>query len=102
MVTNQISIETTEAAKKVGGFRWNIELFHREVKQLTGVAKCQARKGRKQRNHICIAFIVWHQLNELAKQMNTTLYGVKHLPLQAYQKQLWRNQAYRLDLGQFA
>jgi Transposase DDE domain len=102
LVTNQISIETTEAAKKVGGFRWNIEQFHREVKQLTGVAKCQARKGRKQRNHICIAFIVWHQLNELAKQMNTTLYEVKHLPLQAYQKQLWRNPAYRLDMGDFA
>lgn len=45
LVTNQVSIETTEAAKQVGGFRWKIEQFHREVKQLTGVAKCQARKG---------------------------------------------------------
>lgn len=105
LVTNQVSIETTEAAKKVGGFRWKIEQFHREVKQLTGVAKCQARKGRKQRNHIAIAFVVWHQLNELAKQMKITMYEVKHRPLLEYQKQLWRNPAYTFDpcfLGDFA
>lgn len=105
VVTNDVSVETTEAAKKVGGFRWKIEQFHREVKQLTGVAKCQARKGRKQRNHIAIAFVVWHQLNELAKQMKTTLYEVKYRPLREYQKELWRNPAYRLDpkmLGDFA
>ena len=105
VVTNDVSIETTEAAKRVGGFRWKIEQFHREAKQLTGVAKCQARKGRKQRNHICIAFVVWHQLNELAKQMKLSLYEVKRIPLREYQKQLWRNPAYRLDsamLGGFA
>ena len=102
LVTNQVSIETTEDAKKVGGFRWKIEQFHREVKQLTGVAKCQARKSRKQRNHICISFVVWHQLNELAKQMQTTMYEVKHLPLREYQKQLWRNPAYRFELTDFA
>jgi hypothetical protein len=97
IVTNDVSVETTKAAKQVGGFRWKIEQFHREAKQLTGVSKCQARKGRKQRNHICIAFIVWHQLNELSKQMKTSLYEVKHIPLREYQKQLWRNPAYRLD-----
>ncbi len=105
IVTNDVSVKTTKAAKQVGGFRWKIEQFHREVKQLTGVAKCQARKGRKQRNHICIAFIVWHQLNELAQTMQTTIYEVKALPLRAYQKELWRNPAYRLDakmLGGFA
>jgi hypothetical protein len=102
LVTNQVSLKTTEAAKQVGGFRWKIEQFHREVKQLTGAAKCQARKGRKQRNHICIAFVVWHQLNELAKQMQTTMYEVKHLPLREYQKQLWRNPAYRFELTDFA
>ena len=102
LVTNQVSMKTTEAAKDVGGLRWKIEQFHREVKQLTGVAKCQARKGRKQRNHICIAFVVWHQLNELAKQMQTTMYEVKHIPLREYQKQLWRNPAYRFELTDFA
>jgi len=99
IVTNDVSIQTTKAAKHVGGFRWKIEQLHRETKQLTGLAKCQARKGRKQRNHICIAFVVWHQLNELARQMRTTLYEVKHRPLREYQKELWRNPAYRVDAG---
>ena len=102
IVTNDVSIETTEAAKKVGGFRWKIEQFHREAKQLTGVAKSQARKGRKQRNHICIAFIVWHQLNELAKKMNTTLYEVKRIPLREYQKELLKNPAYDFNVAEFA
>lgn len=102
IVTNDVGVETTEAAKKVGGFRWKIEQFHREVKQLTGVAKCQARKGRNQRNHICIAFVVWHQLHELAQQMKTTMYEVKHLPLREYQKRLWINPAYRFELTDFA
>ncbi len=44
IVTNDVRVETTEAAKQVGGFRWKIEQFHREVKQLTGVAKCQANQ----------------------------------------------------------
>lgn len=102
IVTNDVRVETTEDAKKVGAFRWKIEQFHREVKQLTGVAKCQARKGRKQRNHICIAFVVWHQLHELAQQMKTTMYEVKHIPLREYQKQLWRNPAYRFEISDFA
>jgi hypothetical protein len=102
IVTNDVSVETTEAAKKVGGFRWKIEQFHREVKQLTGVAKCQARKGRKQRNHICIAFIVWHQLNELAKQMKVSLYEVKARPLREYQRELWKNPAYVFCVADFA
>lgn len=101
IVTNDVRVETTEAAKQVGGFRWKIEQFHREVKQLTGVAKCQARKGRKQRNHICIAFVVWHQLHELAQRMKITMYEVKNIPLREYQKQLWKDPAYRLDVGMF-
>lgn len=102
IVTNDVRVETTEDAKQVGAYRWKIEQFHREAKQLTGVAKCQARKGRKQRNHICIAFVVWHQLNELAKQMKATMYEVKHIPLREYQKQLWRNPGYTFGMGDFA
>ena len=34
IITNDVSVETTEAAKQVGGFHWKIEQFHREAKQL--------------------------------------------------------------------
>ncbi|WP_346015781.1 transposase [Paraburkholderia sp. PGU19] len=34
------------------GLRWKIEQFHREIKQITGLARCQCRKEHIQRNHI--------------------------------------------------
>ncbi|HAU1599276.1 TPA: transposase [Legionella pneumophila] len=34
--------------------RWFVEQFHREVKQLTGIDKCQYRKQRIQRNQHCL------------------------------------------------
>ncbi|WP_410526104.1 hypothetical protein [Rickettsia endosymbiont of Gonocerus acuteangulatus] len=33
--------------------------MHREIKQLTGIERCQCRKQRIQRNHISCAFLVW-------------------------------------------
>ena len=57
LLVNNVSIKTTKDTKSVGGFRWKIEHFHREVKQLTEASKCQVIKGRKQQNHICIIFL---------------------------------------------
>ena len=34
---------------------WRIEEYHRGLKQLTNVERCQARSGRAQRNHIGLA-----------------------------------------------
>ena len=39
--------------------RWSIEVYHRELKQTCGIARCQARTGRAQRNHICISILAW-------------------------------------------
>ena len=50
-------------------------------------------------DNICIAFVVWHQLHELAQRMKITMYEVKHRLLREYQKQLWRDPAYRFDAG---
>jgi hypothetical protein len=41
---------------------------------LTGIAKCQCRKNRSQRNHICAAVLVWVRLNEMAHQTQMTVY----------------------------
>ena len=56
IVTNDLSQESTEATQEVCGFRWKIEQFHREGKQVTGLEHCQCRKARIQRNHIGCAF----------------------------------------------
>ena len=42
--------------------RWEIEEYHREIKQVTRVANCQARRARSQRNHIFCALLAYTSL----------------------------------------
>ena len=58
--------------------RWVIEQLHRELKQLTGIEKCQCRKQRAQRNHIVCCYQAWFSLKMAAKKLKTTLYQVKN------------------------
>ena len=58
--------------------RWMIEQLHRELKQLTGIEKCQCRKQRAQRTHIACCYQAWFSLKVVAKKLKTTLYQVKY------------------------
>ncbi len=58
--------------------RWNIETMHRELKQLTGIEKCQARKARSQRNHISYCYQAWFALKRQAQVMEKTVYAVRN------------------------
>jgi IS4 transposase len=84
VVTNDISQNSSSAVKEVCGWRWKIEQFHREAKQLTGLGKCQCRKARIQRNHIACAFLVWARLAQVARKTGDTLYRLKHSLLDTY------------------
>ena len=57
--------------------RWVIEQLHRELKQLTGIEKCQCRKQRAQRNHFFCCHQAWFSLKVIAKKLKKTLYQVK-------------------------
>jgi Transposase DDE domain len=84
LVTNDCTQSSTAAARLESAQRWKIEQFHREEKQLTGIAKCQCRKNRSQRNHICAAVLVWVRLNEMAHQAQMTVYQIKNQLLDDY------------------
>ncbi len=84
IVTNDCTQCCTTAARLKSPQRWKIEQFHREAKQLTGIAKCQCRKNRSQRNHICAAILLWLRLNELAHQAQMTVYQIKNQLLDEY------------------
>ena len=84
VVTNDSSQICTDDIQKVCAMRWYIEQFHREIKQLTGVEKCQCRKHRIQRNHIACALLVWVRLKEIATKFKTTVYKLKHDLLSEY------------------
>ena len=77
VVTNDLSSDSTQSAQQACAFRWKIEEYYRELKQLTGIEQCQCRKARIQRNHIACALLVWTRLKEVAHQRHTTIYQVK-------------------------
>lgn len=80
VVTN----DSTQATQQAYRFRWKIEPWHREGKQVTGLERCQCRKARIQRNPIGCAFLVWVRLKKLAVQTGRTIYQLKHGLLDDY------------------
>lgn len=58
-VSTNMQDPTREGVQKIMEARWSIEVYHRELKQTCGIERCQARTGRAQRNHICLAILAW-------------------------------------------
>lgn len=77
VVTNDLEQCCADDTKKICAIRWYVEQFHRELKQLTGVEKCQCRKQRIQRNHIACAVQVWIFLKRMAYKTGKTVYEIK-------------------------
>ena len=82
IITNDVSQVSAKDAIKESAFRWKIEQLHREVKQVTGIEKCQCRTNRSQRNHILCCALVWLFLSDIAQQKGTTIYHEK--------KEIWK------------
>ena len=83
-MTNQLHLQSLTTAEAVLGYRWKIEQFYRELKQLTGIERCQARKQRSQRNHIHCAIAAWLLLWERARSLGITVYEAKRRPFTDY------------------
>jgi hypothetical protein len=78
LITNGLDDNlTTQVAQKANDVRWQVEQFHREIKQLTGSEKCQCRKARSQRNHLACCYHAWVSLKVKAKEFKTTLYQIR-------------------------
>jgi hypothetical protein len=91
VVTNDLTQDYTNEVHAICSIRWNIEEFHRQLKQLTGIQSCQCRKSRIQRNHIACAMLVWNQLKRLAFQLGNTIYKLKSGLLSDYLKSQLKN-----------
>ena len=74
----QVAQQAVTHAVAVSLYRWKIEQFHREAKQVTGLEKCQCRLPRIVRNHIGCAFLVWLRLAQVAYQTGQSVYQVKY------------------------
>ena len=84
IITNDMSQNSTDNTRKECAIRWKIEEFHREIKQLTGIEKCQCRKNGIQRNHIACSMLVWVKLKQVANKTSKTVYQIKHGLLRDY------------------
>jgi hypothetical protein len=96
IVTNDLAQDSSDATQEVCRIRWKIEQFHRELKQLTGVERCECRKARIQRNHIACAVLVWIRMTDVARKTNQTIYKIKHGLLANYLRQELRNPTVRM------
>ena len=99
VVTNDLTQNDTSAVRVSSRWRWSIEQFHRESKQLTGIEKCQCRKARTVLNHIGAAMLVWVRLKSVARQTQQTIYQVKHGLLSDYLRQQLRNPSISMSLA---
>ena len=99
LVTNEIGQDNVEIVRDVNDFRWKVEQFHRETKQLTGIEGCQCRKARTVRNHIGCAMLVWVRLKQVAIETNRTVYRVKQDLLGDYLRQQLKNPSVPMRLA---
>ncbi len=77
IITNHPDPITTQDVQDENALRWQIEQFHRELKQLTGSEKCQCRKARSQRNHLGYCYLAWLSLKVRSRQLDLSLYQVR-------------------------
>ncbi len=98
-MTNDLAQNDTSVAQQACNWRWKIEQFHRQAKQLTGVEGCQCRVARLVRNHIGCALFVWIRLEHVAYQTQQTIYQVKHGVLEEYLRQQLKSPAIRMELA---
>jgi hypothetical protein len=91
--------DDTQAVQEVCSFRWKIEQFHRETKQLTGLEGCQYRKARIVRNHIACAILVWIRLKQVAYETKKTVYHLKHGLLADYLRQQLKSPAIQITFA---
>jgi len=79
VITNDLdSTITTQVAQEENDVRWEVEQFHRELKQLTGSEACQCRKQRSQRNHLACCYYAWLTMKVKAIELQKTVYQVRN------------------------
>lgn len=65
---------TTNQIKSFLKKRWQIEVFHRELKQVCGLERCQSRTSRAQRNHIALSILSWIKQAETRRRTSMSFY----------------------------
>ena len=76
-VTDDLSLTDMSTFKKHMDHRWNIETFHRGIKQTTGIEKCYSTLAKSQQNHIFASFVSFVKLEYTRLQTGMSWYEQK-------------------------
>ncbi len=97
IVTNDLTQSNVDMTHQKCRLRWKIELLHREMKQVTGIGKCQCRKMRAQRNHIACSFQVWVFMTRVVRAVGQKIYKFKDGLLSDYLKHQLSNPSIKFN-----
>lgn len=99
IVTNSNRMQDIERVIKICAIRWHIEQKHRELKQITGIEKCQCRLANSQKNHIACAMLVLSQLTRYAYTIGKNVYQLKQGLLKNYMINELKNPSLKFDFA---
>jgi putative transposase len=77
VVTNDLKLTKFSELKGHNDHRWNIETFHRGIKQTTGIEKCYSILEKSQRSHIFACFVAFIKLEYTRIQDHISWYEQK-------------------------
>ena len=77
LATNDLALTDYDEFTGHWQHRWNIEEFHRGIKQTTGIAKCYSTKAHSQKTHIFAAFIAFVRLEAVRISESISWYEQK-------------------------
>lgn len=77
VATSDLDLTDTDAFLTHWQHRWNIEEFHRGIKQTTGIEKCYSRKASSQKAHIFASFTAFMKMETCRLRDHVSWYEQK-------------------------
>jgi len=76
LISNDIELDK-ESIETIYQKRWKVEVFHKNIKSNTGLAKSPAKKEKTQSNHIFMSLLATAKLEGLSIKKSLTTFGLK-------------------------
>jgi len=76
LISNDIELDK-ESIEAIYQKRWKVEVFHKNIKSNTGLAKSPAKKEKTQSNHIFMSLLATAKLEGMSIKKGLTTFGLK-------------------------
>jgi len=76
LISNDIELNK-ESMEAIYQKRWKVEVFHKNIKSNTGLAKSPAKKEKTQSNHIFMSLLATAKLEGMSIKKGLTTFGLK-------------------------